>query len=658
MDGPFIAKPTDAESRDAIRKILLAGMEKIEGMFLPCLQHLASRDDRGPLTPASAFVELWLPSLPEALRIEAERYIGGERRLRLLRLVREETASRTPELAIFDRLSRATAACESNCAAPGALVAAMVRSTPIADVAFQRVVDVPEIAACFWLLVDYLWPGLSAVAEAAASYYGIEYGKRAPEFRMAMWHATFQGLVQLDPAIGERYTPRCARIGQVYTIGLLECIRWNLLTNLGILGFVGRREDGTPDIGSHLSAIKDDRFFVAEFRNEWERLLGFEHGAYGFLAEPNIGWTDMTRYLSLCYGLNEIVSHIPGCRKEIRWETCNYLLHRSLVAIEVLRIPSPDKVAELYESEVALIFRPLIEGVAARLAVARTAAETEVSFRGATTGVLKSHEKKIIAQYRETALAEAEGQFRLAYEDFDFFRKSHLENVERASLGLLRQSGKHRWVVPPIRGDWNETDMPGPAKEWSFPNFVEKRLKRWMRKEIASVIGSKEAASRPDRGSNLTVPHKNETMEKHILVAPDGSKWVTIRTLGKLLRGVPLHRLRALDEELHPTRAAEVFASDLTVLGDLDLTSGTRLYKSTEDLVSRASEALGALISRRRRASTKGLTQAEICRIYSIPRSTLVYWESVGLVVPVKDGRNKIYPPDQERAIAARYRNP
>jgi hypothetical protein len=184
----------------------------------------------------------------------------------------------------------------------------MFRSTSLADVAFQRVVDDPEVASCLWLMVDYLWPGLCGLAEAAVAYYGIDFRGRASEFRMAMWHAAFQGLVQLDPAVGERYTPRCAGIEQVYTVGLLECIRWSLLTNLGILGFVGRRQDGTPGIGPHLSAIEDDRQFVAAFHEEWERLLGFEHGAYGFLVEPNIAWTDMTRYLSLCYGLCNTVS--------------------------------------------------------------------------------------------------------------------------------------------------------------------------------------------------------------------------------------------------------------------------------------------------------------------------------------------------------------
>ena len=422
----FVPSLTDAESGDAIREILLAGMEKIEATLLPCLQHFARRDEGGPLASPSFLSGLWLPSLPDPLKREAARYMRGERRLRLLRLVREEIVSRIPKLAVFDRISRSTVAWEPDRIAPGVLAAGMLRSTPLADLAFQRVVDDPEVGACLWLMVDYLWPGLSGLAEAAVAYYGIDFRERVSEFRMAMWHAAFQGLVQLDPAVGERYTPRYAKIEQVYTVALLECIRWNLLTNLGILGFVGRRQDGTPDIGPHLSAIEDDWQFVAAFHQEWQRLLGFEHGAYGFLVEPNIGWTDMTRYLSLCYGLGEIVPRSSGYRKEIRWEVCSYLIHRSLVAIEVLRVPAPDKVAEVYEAEILLVFRPLIGGIAQRLAEARTTAEGEVSGQGATTGTLTSREKEIVAQFRESARAQAEAQFGLAYEDFDFFRKSHL----------------------------------------------------------------------------------------------------------------------------------------------------------------------------------------------------------------------------------------
>jgi len=81
-----------------------------------------------------------------------------------------------------------------------------------------------------------------------------------------------------------------------------------------------------------------------------------------------------------------------------------------------------------------------------------------------------------------------------------------------------------------------------------------------------------------------------------------------------------------------------------------------RLYPRSEDLPSTASESLEALDHRRRRAKTRGKTEAEICQLYDMPRSTLAYWRKKGLVEPISDPPNVIYPPEQEHKIAELHR--
>ena len=91
--------------------------------------------------------------------------------------------------------------------------------------------------------------------------------------------------MELDPAYWPQFAPRCARIGN-YRTGLAELTAREFLNCLMTLGLVGRTPAGRPDIGPDLSTIGDDGEFAAAFHAEWERLLDFENGAYGFQVEP------------------------------------------------------------------------------------------------------------------------------------------------------------------------------------------------------------------------------------------------------------------------------------------------------------------------------------------------------------------------------------
>lgn len=360
----------DEESAEFMRELLLSSISKIEPTYQSCIQASRQQKENDRILHPSTFSAAWLSDLPIELHEHAERFIGGHRDIRLLIGLRTELLQRVPVLELVSDLVAKKLGDMSELTDTGAVAARLLHYSPFILQHFEALFDSPELTACFWLLVDFLDTELWLLEKAGMDYYGMKQECRGSRMRTAKWLAVFTSLIEIDPSLSDRYCPRCARKIS-YLFALVERTRWNFLNLLGALGFVKRRANGQPDIGPDLAGISDDRMFAEVLHAEWDRLLGYEHGAYGFLVEANIGWTEMTRYLRLRYGLEEIVSKTHGYRKDVAWEVCNYLIHRSLVAPEIARSLSPDRAVEVYEEEVRDVFRPLIQAAASRVAATR-----------------------------------------------------------------------------------------------------------------------------------------------------------------------------------------------------------------------------------------------------------------------------------------------
>ncbi|MCX6343459.1 MAG: hypothetical protein NT018_00120 [Armatimonadetes bacterium] len=580
------------------------------------------------------YLSAWIDTLPEELHGLAQEFVQGQRNSRLISQLRRELMSREPTLATLDSLSDAKFGCEPDHLAQGALGLWLRRDSSQLSFAFQKITSDEQLSACFWLLMDYFWPELLGVEQAAIHYYGIASDANFAHIRQALRYAAFCSLVELDPALKSRYSPRCAHNSK-YPAAFLEHTAQNFLNILGMLGMVDRRDDGSADIGPDLSGIKDDLAFATAVHSEWERLLGFEHGAYGFYVEPNVAWNDALRYQLLAYDKEKVVSKADGYREEICWEICSYMLHQALASMQVIISYDLGRAAQIYEDEVVALFKPLISSKATRVAKIRLQLENGHK----TTNCPSEYDAFVM-----TAQLEAVAKFREIYQAFNFFYFSDKNSLIDAGLGSYRISGEDKREISPIYAAQDS------KREFSFPGFAEKLMTLWSNKKARETgISDRSVPLDEDiiHSSSRQISHPTTTAD------PNNTQWITVDHLAKLLNS-PMHRLRKLDMELGCLRAGEVFKDDMKAMKIARLRAKTRLYLYDTDLVHLASIKLGALAARRKGAKTEGSTRAEVSKNYLVPESTLVYWEKRGIVTPIKDGHNVIYTFDQQNIIAKR----
>lgn len=590
------------------------------------------------------YQDAWINKVPERLVKHTHNFLLGQREVQAINQIRCEIMSHMPML---DSSSKARYNREPSGYPPGALSLLLCQHEMLPITLFSSITLDEQLSASFWLLLDYFRPELFLVEKSGIRYYGITNAS-PKHVRQALRYAAFCTLVELDPVLWPLYSPRCAK-NSTYPNAFMEHTAWYFLTTLGIFGLVSRRNDGSADIGPDLSSIEDDELFAITMHQEWDRLLGFEHGAYGFYVSPNIAWKDAIRYQSLAYCDNKLISKTEGYRKEICWEICSYMLHQALVKIQVRISYAPDQAAKVYEDEVVNLFAPLIDSQAAHVAKLRF--EREEKHGNCDHLTRRTTQSSGYKLFFETAKVEAEAFFRDIYQKFDFFYISDTQQAPYAGVGLYRQSGEHRFELPPLYLVPDSDQEQGPHKELSFPYFAETRMKRWSRNEIKNVGLWNPTISLDED----TIPDsRDRTLHYQPIYGPNDSKWITVDRLASLLKGARIHRLQKLDIDLGCRRAGEVFKDDMDAMRRAGLRPKTRLYEDSPDLVHLASVKLGALVARKRNTKTGGLTRAEVSKLCSVPESTLTYWEKCGIVKPIKDGRNIIYTPDQARTVRKR----
>jgi len=221
----------------------------------------------------------------------------------------------------------------------------------------------------------------------------------------------------------------------------------------------------------------------------------------------------------------------------------------------------------------------------------------------------------------------------------------------------------YRELLSAIEQGELEESGPRPSKELPFLHQVENSLARWARCEIRKVYyPSESAVANPDDPAEIArLQQRQRAARKEwdgaIFKAPDGAKYVTIVQLaGKL--GCPEHQLRRFDRELGVRRVSDVFGSNPPSLGRVKLKSNTRLYELSDEpgdvLVHRASQLVGRIGDPLADCKTPGITRAELCKKYSIAKSTILYWEKQGTLKPVREKGHVIYTKDEEE-LARRF---
>ena len=629
------------------RREVMAQSEWLESLYL---QSVAARPALAATHPGFdglCFPACWLRFRPDSLKPVVDRLIDGQRVLGDILRIRDAIIATDPDLLAYDRaLSSLNPGSLSWWFGP--IVAERGVNSDMVLKEFGKAVASPQSGAAFWLLLEFLWPVLDRIYQSGLKYYGIDQsGAGDTETRQALFAAAFTSTVTCSLATYRRLAPEQAMpVGYFHL--LLGTIKEQFLRMLGILGRVQARESGYADIGPELARIEDDLEFTEAFHSEWERQLQFEDGFYGFHVMPNTGWTDMDRYLEICYRGDNAQRKAKGYRKEIPWEVTTFRIHQATVTASLVRVLNP-KAAELeYRKAVNSALEPLVSATASRVAhLIRRCEGREGSIHDDT----------------EVARSEAWSALGEAYDKFQFYLKASDEDPFSRPYGLLRLSGEHTWRVPPLFHEQLEGSGPRPSKELPFVHHVENSLARWARCEIRKVWhpGESAVADTEDPAEIARLQQRERAATKEwdgaVFKAPDGAKYITIVQLaGKL--ACPEHQLRRFDRELGVRRVSDVFGSDRPLLGRAKLKGNTRLYDLSEDPVHRASQLVGRIGNPLAGCKTKGITRAELCEKYSIPRSTVLYWEKQRTVKPIREKGHVIYTKDEEERASRFARRP
>ena len=629
------------------RRELMAESEWMEWLYLRSMEartHLAATS---PALEGLYFPGCWLEPLPESLKPVADRLLRGKRLLGDILCIQQAIIASDKELAAYEA-ALSSVNPNSLMWVLGPVVAERSVNTDMVLKRFGKVAASPESEPVFWLLLEFLWPFLDRIYQSALKYYGIdESGAGDTETRQALFGAVFTSTVTCSLVTYRRLAPVQA-IPVGYFHFLLRTIKEQLLRMLGILGHVQARESGYADIGVDLAAIDDDAEFVEAFHGEWERQLQFEDGFYDFHVVPNAGWSEMDRYLGICYRGDNIQRKAKGYRREIAWEVMTFRIHQAKVAASMARVLSPQTADLEYRKAVNLALEPLVAATAGRVS----------SIKRRFEGSEGSAEKDL-----EAARLECRHVVDEAYDAFKFYFKAGDEDPFTRPYGLLRLSGEHTWRVPPLFHEQLEGSGPRLSKELPFIHHVESVLGRWASCETRKVYRYREnAVSDVEDAEVLARVQRQEEAaaaewDGAVFEAPDGRKYITIVQLAGRL-ACPEHQLRRFDRELRVRRVSEVFGADRPSLGRIKLKGGTRLYELSDDLVHRAARLLSRIGDPLAGCKTRGMTRAEVCEKYSIAASTLQYWEKQGIVNPIRENGRVIYTEGQVDLVRRFARKP
>jgi len=392
--------------------------------------------------------------------------------------------------------------------------------------------------ALLWTLADAYWEKLQWAKACAIEYYEMDDDPAIDaEVNAALVAALIVALVVCDPDAVRRaqVSPVVERPMLMYLLDTVHTVFCLLLRMLG------HAPDALP-----LEEIASDREFIRRFEAEWDRLLPYSNGFFGFAVVPRLSYEAMAYYHRLRY-------RPRGRLDSIAYEVGDYLVHQAKGSMHFLRPFLPTRVQDAFFDCIKPLFGRLLWTVASKLAEAMG-----TDFDGL-----------------EEAVEKAEGQvgesLRQAFDRYDFYQHPPGRPATRVSggvLGVRRRADLRRLA--------QTMGLPVKPARTPFAAYAQGRLMRMLLRDRGAL---------KEGGVGLTLP------------APRTGDWYCTISRMAARCGCSTHALRRLNGVLKPVRVRDVFPGG-KVPGHPLLPASTRLYRADAESVERVK----AEVQRRSRA--------------------------------------------------------
>jgi len=419
------------------------------------------------------------------------------------------------------------------------LVAYQLLGDPMQAVSWMaEVVGTVVGQALLWTLIDAYWQELQWAKVCAIEYYEIDDDPAIDaEVNAALVAALIVALVVCDPNAVRRaqVSPVVERPALMY---LLDTLHTEFYLLLRMLGHV---PDALP-----LEQLDDSGEFVARFEAEWDRLLPYTNGFFGFAVVPRLSYEAMAYYHRLRY-------RPRGRLDSIAYEVGDYLVHQAKGSMHFLRPFLPTRMQDAFFDCIKPLFGRLLWTVASKLAEVMAA-----DFDG-------------LDEALEKAEARVGKSLRQAFDRYDFYQHPPGRPATRVSggvLGVRRRADLRRLA--------QTMGLPVKPARTPFAAYAQGRLMRMLLRDRRAL---------KEGGVGLT------------LLAPRTGDWYCTISRMAARCGCSSHALRRLDGVLKPARVQDLFPGG-KVPGHRLLPPSTRLYRADAESV----EGVKVEVQRRCRA--------------------------------------------------------
>jgi site-specific recombinase XerC len=402
----------------------------------------------------------------------------------------------------------------------------------------DQVLSTFEGQRIIWRLISGQRNRLLWVRECAAEYYGVPSDDRSGRtMDAALVVACVAGLVLCGPDAVER-----ARASEVVeepaTMYFLDTVSVVLHQLLRLLGLVTKT--------SSVSSDQEDSAFGDAFEREWDELLSYANGFFGFAVIPRVSYEDMVRYHTLRYAPHGDLAKMP-------YEVGDYLVHQAKASGHFLRPIMEGQLREAFFDCVRPLYDKLLRSFVGKA-------------RGALTQRVRDQDgNEIFARATE----EVEAAFREAYDRYDFYQHPPGAPRTTVSSGLLgfRRRGDIRRLADELGVDCEQARTP-------FAAYARGHLRR------AIVKLQRESLEDQDQ---------SKQKKGLVIEDPKGQCYRTIEALARWVKRSASY-LRDLDDLLQPVRVSDVF--DGPHSNRKGLHDNTRLYPADGDSLDSYKELL------------------------------------------------------------------
>ncbi len=432
----------------------------------------------------------------------------------------------------------------------------------------------------FAWLADQLWPFMRRAYACAVEYYRV---REAEAWNDASVGAVFVSMVTAlirtspralhDAGLG---VPLKHIILPYFECAFVECLATNLAVAHDLPPLWNRIEDAGPS-----------RWFLRAFESEWEKVLPYTDGRFGFLVVPRLSAVAFQMYL-------ETVSwSTQGWRGAIRREVLDYFAHRGLWLGEAISVQLAGRWEERTWSLLAPLMEPLVQAQARRLC-------------------------RSDRDLQEDAVAsELRQELRGLIDRYDPHRRFQHEpdRVARGAIGAGRREDVARAAA----------SLGATGKDRPLPLllYLERELKRHVGLRLREGL---------ELGSIETNP---------TIVGPDGDDYETTYGAARRLECSD-HQVRRLDDVLAPRRLCDFWPAGVPDRYR-HLPRNTRLYHVGNTPWAAGRTRLQAWARRSGEVPPGYKTRAAVARGLGVHSTALMRWEERGYVCPRKWGRYVLY---------------